>query len=325
MKKLLVIILALFMLASCAGMRKDTLESELEAAAEVGASANSYTENTTPHLTEDYLLGINDYNGESVAWSVNRFDLANLQDLFQVLANGESITNAVDDTFLFSRDDSGIVIVTAADDDANADFTIVAGGTGKLTLGNVTNTDISIVTDGVDISEAELIILDGVTSSTTQLNYLDAADGETGSGSVVFDDTPTLITPNIGAATGASLAVTGIITGLVNTSADVTAVTNFNGTFAISDAAKIAFTLPTAAAGYSICLYQGKGRTDALSVTAASGDYIVLDGAAGTQEAGGAESELHSAGAATDRICLISMNADDWYVSSSAGTWTEVD
>ena len=81
MKRLLVIILALFMLASCSD--KDTLESDMDAAVDVGASANSYTENTTPNLTEDYLLGINDYNGESVAWSVNRFDLANLQALFQ--------------------------------------------------------------------------------------------------------------------------------------------------------------------------------------------------------------------------------------------------
>jgi len=127
------------------------------------------------------------------------------------LENSETITNAVDDTFLLSRDDSGTVTVTAADDDANAALTVVAGGTGTLTLGNATNTDISIVTDGVNISEAELIILDGVTSSTAQINYLDAADGETGSGSVVFDDTPALITPNIGAATGTGLDASGTV------------------------------------------------------------------------------------------------------------------
>lgn len=37
--------------------------------------------------------------------------------------------------------------------------------------------------------------------------------GETGSGNVVKQTTPTLITPNIGAATGISLVVTGTITG----------------------------------------------------------------------------------------------------------------
>jgi len=81
-----------------------------------------------------------------------------------ILSNDDTITNAVDDTFLFSRDDSGTVTITAADDDANAALTVVAGGTGKLTLGNATNTDISIVTDGVNISETELTYLDGVSS-----------------------------------------------------------------------------------------------------------------------------------------------------------------
>ena len=35
----------------------------------------------------------------------------------------------------------------------------------------------------------------------------------TGTGSVVLENTPTLITPNIGAATGSSLAATGAVTG----------------------------------------------------------------------------------------------------------------
>jgi hypothetical protein len=89
------------------------------------------------------------------------------------LQNADTITNAVDDTFLFSRDDTGIVTITAADDDANAALTVVAGGTGKLTLGNATNTDISIVTDGLDLSETELALLDGETDLATQ-SELDA-------------------------------------------------------------------------------------------------------------------------------------------------------
>ena len=80
MKRLLVIILALFMLASCAGMKKDTLESDMEIAVDVGASANSYTVNTAPSLTADYLLGIDDFGG---SWAVNRFNITNLQKTFQ--------------------------------------------------------------------------------------------------------------------------------------------------------------------------------------------------------------------------------------------------
>ena len=62
-------------------MKKTPLESDMDAAAEVGASANSYTENFTPSLTADYLLGIDNF-GEG-GWAVNRFDLVNLQELFQ--------------------------------------------------------------------------------------------------------------------------------------------------------------------------------------------------------------------------------------------------
>jgi len=68
------------MLASCAGMKKDTLESDMEIAVDVGASANSYTVNTAPSLTADYLLGIDDFGG---SWAVNRFNITNLQKTFQ--------------------------------------------------------------------------------------------------------------------------------------------------------------------------------------------------------------------------------------------------
>ena len=105
MKKLMifVFILALFMLASCAGMRKDTLESDMDAAAEVGASANSYDVNTTPSLTADYLLGIDDF-GEG-SWAVQRFNISNLAALYWAnpaftgtltIANGGDLRVATD-------------------------------------------------------------------------------------------------------------------------------------------------------------------------------------------------------------------------------------
>ena len=445
MKKFIVIILALIMLASCAGMRKSTIEDDMDDAVDVGASANSYTENTTPHLTEDYLLGINDYNGESVAWSVNRFDLANLQALFQQAPS--TIGSGTPNSGVFTTlDTTGAFTSLGIDDNADATAITIAVTTENVTLSSVTeasaigtaaltsaggigvafdawigddivlDSDGAIISFGADqdinithtadtgltvfegteeililadggagssvneitilstattvppvirqtgeddigidfetVNAEELLQLDAIAAGTNNLVIGNNADGSSptivavgssdanvgisidakaageiaiGSADAKFSVTSdALDITNAGAISGAtSITASGIITGLVNTATDVTTVTNFNGTFAISDAAKIAFTLPTAAAGYSICLYQGKGRTDALSVTAASGDYIVYNGVAGTVEAGGAESEFHSAGAATDRICLISMNADDWYVSSSVGTWTE--
>ena len=53
--------------------------SELDIAAEVGASANSYDVNTTPSATADYLLGIDDF-GEG-SWAVQRFNIQNLLNL----------------------------------------------------------------------------------------------------------------------------------------------------------------------------------------------------------------------------------------------------
>jgi len=88
-------------------------------------------------------------------------------------------------------------------DDDSIDF-------GDVTCADLDTSDCGAVTASsfvigdADIGEAELEILDGATATTAQLNYLDAADGETGSGSVVFDDSPTLITPVLGAVQAGS-------------------------------------------------------------------------------------------------------------------------
>ena len=104
MKKLLVIILALFMLASCAGLHKDTLEQDMEIAVDVGGSANSYTVNTTPSATADYLLGIDDFGG---SWAVQRFNIANLMRPI--------VTEATEERVLTANEISGgIVLVSAA-------------------------------------------------------------------------------------------------------------------------------------------------------------------------------------------------------------------
>ncbi|HUV27242.1 MAG TPA: lipoprotein, partial [Anaerolineales bacterium] len=67
MKRFIVIILALFMLASCAG---NTLDSDMEIAVDVGGSANSYDVNTDPSASADYLIGVDDFAG---SWAVQRF------------------------------------------------------------------------------------------------------------------------------------------------------------------------------------------------------------------------------------------------------------
>lgn len=53
-------------------------------------------------------------------------------------ANGNAIDigEAVDGQFLLSRDDSGNITLTSADDNADANLVVAAGGTGTLTLGD---------------------------------------------------------------------------------------------------------------------------------------------------------------------------------------------
>lgn len=75
-----------------------------------------------------------------------------------------------------------------------------------------------------------------VTSTGTQLNYLSAATGTTGTAStnVVFSTSPTLVTPALGVATATSLAIGGAtpganvlaVTGTANISSTVKAVSN---------------------------------------------------------------------------------------------------
>ena len=145
MKKLMifVFILALFMLASCAGMRKDTLESDMDAAAEVGASANSYDVNTTPSLTADYLLGIDDF-GEG-SWAVQRFNISNLAALYWANPAFTGDPTITDTTPSLTLDDS-------------------AGADGFIAQ-NANDADDGVITIGVDDSNGDdqtYITLDGV-------------------------------------------------------------------------------------------------------------------------------------------------------------------
>ena len=61
-------------------------------------------------------------------------------DLTGANGNAIDIGEAVDGTITFSRDDTGAIILTTADDDANADLTVVPGGSGNLLLGDAGGT-----------------------------------------------------------------------------------------------------------------------------------------------------------------------------------------
>jgi hypothetical protein len=134
-------------------------------------------------------------------------------------------------------------------------------------------------------------------------------------------------TPNIGAATGTSLIVTGRLDGLagvvLTTAASPTTISSTSNASSYyfnqgnSDANSI-FTLPTAAAGLQYCIrnYTGISRVVRIN-TSAAGQYIDVDG---TLTATGGY--VTSAGAAADSVCLVGSDATHWVMYTQKGTWT---
>jgi hypothetical protein len=103
----------------------------------------------------------------------------------------------------------------------NATLAAVAGGTysgddsittvGTITAGTWTGTTIAVANGGTGITSfgTGIATFLGTPSSA---NLLAAVTDETGTGALVFANTPTLVTPVIGAATGTSLSLSGALT-----------------------------------------------------------------------------------------------------------------
>jgi hypothetical protein len=130
--------------------------------------------------------------------------------------------------------------------------TNITGTASGLTAGNVT-TNANLTGAVTSVGNATSL------GSFTSANLASALTDETGTGANVFANTPTLVTPNIGAATGTSLAATGAI--------------KSSGTAGIGYA--------TGAGGVVI---QGTSRTTGVTINKITGQ-ITLFSAAGTTSA----------------------------------------
>ena len=136
---------------------------------------------------------------------------------------------------------------------------------------------------------AETVLAAGIAAWLTtpsSANLRAAMTDETGTGVLVFNNTPTLITPNIGAATGTSLAVTGAVTS--------------SGTAGVGYA--------TGAGG---TVTQGSSRTTGVTINKTSG-AITLFSAAGSATAT-TFTVTNSTVAATDVIILSQKSGTDLY------------
>jgi hypothetical protein len=157
----------------------------------------------------------------------------------------------------------------------------------------------------------------------------------TGSGAPVLATTPTLVTPVIGAATGTSLLVTGILDGTVpvtittGTTATLGASTYKSGYTLNQEGTAgtgVTYTLPATALGQQYCV-ANSGTTSVvnagvLTVYPASSSYVILNGVVNTVGGGGTHG-VASGGAAGDTACFVAIDATHWQVFVGKGTWTE--
>ncbi len=161
--------------------------------------------------------------------------------------------------------------------------TLVTPVLGTPTSGTLTNCTGLPVATGISGLGANVAAFLATPSSA---NLAAALTDETGTGAAVFANTPTLVTPNIGAATGTSLAVTSAVTS--------------SGTAGVGYA--------TGAGG---TVTQGSSRTTGVTINKTSG-AITLFSAAGSATAT-TFTVTNSTVAATDVIILSQKSGTDLY------------
>lgn len=163
-------------------------------------------------------------------------------------------------------------------------------------------------------------------------NFFAAVTGETGSGACVGANTPTLVTPVLGAATATSILASGNVDGTapltVTTGTSATLGGTFKSGYTINEhataATAVAYTLPTAAAGLQYCVgngYNGSAaNTGVLTLnTSASGQFMIFTD--GTLTASGGN--VTSGGAGGDFACVVGVDATHWQFRASQGSWTK--
>jgi hypothetical protein len=110
--------------------------------------------------------------------------------------------------------------------------TPILGTPASATLTNATGLPIATGVSGLGTGIASFL------ATPTSANLITAMTDETGSGALVFANTPTLVTPVIGAATGTSLVLSSNLN--VGGTATITGTLTANGTTALNDNVTVA-------------------------------------------------------------------------------------
>jgi hypothetical protein len=158
--------------------------------------------------------------------------------------------------------------------------TLVTPALGTPSSGTLTNcTGLPIATGVANLGTGVATFL----TTPSSANLLAALTDETGTGANVFANTPTLVTPNIGAATGTSLTATGAI---VSTgTAGVGYATGAGGTITQGSSRTTGVTINKRCG--AITMFSAAGSATAASFTVTNStvganDVIILNQASGT-------------------------------------------
>ena len=172
---------------------------------------------TSPKINEDVAM-------LATATELNILDGATLSTTELNYVDG--VTSAIQ-TQLNNKAASGDLTTHTGATEAHGATGAVVGTTNTQTLTNKTLTSPTLTTPALGVATADSINGTSIPNTKTlvvttdKLNVLAATSSselagiisdETGTGALVFANTPTLVTPNIGAATGTSLVLSGDLT-----------------------------------------------------------------------------------------------------------------
>jgi hypothetical protein len=157
--------------------------------------------------------------------------------------------------------------------------TLTAGAAVRYRFYQSTNSWYNIANETAGFNAAIQAFLNTPSSA----NLRAAVTDETGTGALVFADTPTLVTPDIGAATGTSLAVTGAVTS--SGAAGVGYSAGAGGTVTQGTSRTTGVTLDKTCGSITLFSAAGSATPATFTVTnstVSAGDVIILNQKSGT-------------------------------------------